>query len=226
MEYVMMFGYAAKMWGSETEMVRQIKAGKDPHQATADLVTSLGRMTLKRGVAKNGNFAELYGSGLDTLAATIKGTREEARALKDALREAAPEVSNLTATVSTTARVRGYIRNFAGRRSYLKDPNFAYKMTNYLIQGGCADVNKFSLNELDEWLLDKKSRLVLNIHDEIIAEMPESEADILPGKMKQIMSSVYHNEYLGLTSSGFLRSNCLGEVENGACIIRLGWWRK
>lgn len=216
MEYRMMFDYACVMWGSETELVRKIKyEGLDPHQATANLVTAMGRMKLTRKVAKNGNFAELYGSGLDTLAATIKGTRIEAQALKDALREAAPEVRNLVDNVSTTVRTRGFIRNWAGRRCYLRDSNFAYKMTNYLIQGGCADVNKFALNGIDQYLLNHKSRLVMTIHDENPIEVHESEIEFLPKAVKEFMEQVYPHKYLPLTCGMEWSHKSLGDKKKG-----------
>ena len=212
MEYRMMFDYACVLCGQETELVRKIKnEGLDPHQATADLVTSLGRMTLTRKVAKNGNFAELYGSGLDTLAATIGGTRTEAQALKSALQEAAPEVRNLVNIVSNTARKRGFVRNWAGRRCYLKDANYAYKMTNYLIQGGCADVNKFALNALDDYLQDKKSRLVMTIHDENPLEVHESERDTVPKRVKELMEGIYPWRYLPLTCGMEWSDKSLGD---------------
>ena len=216
MEYRMCFDYACVMWGSETELVRKIKnEGLDPHQATADLVTALGRMVLTRKLAKNANFGELYGSGLDTLAATIGGTRVEAQALKDALREAAPEIRNLTNNVSTTARTRGFIRNWAGRRSYLKDPNWAYKMTNYLIQGGCADVVKFAMNQIHDYLSAKKSKMVLTIHDELPCEVHESEIDEVPKKVKEIMENIYPYKYLPLTCGLEWSDKSLGDKKKG-----------
>jgi DNA polymerase-1 len=77
-----------------------------------------------------------------------------------------------------------------GRRCYINDRNFAYKLPNHLIQGGCADVVKVSMNELDDFLEDKKSRMVLQVHDEILFEVHESELDLVP-KFKAIMESIY-----------------------------------
>lgn len=216
MEYRMMFDFACRMWGKETELVRKIKnEGLDPHQATADLVTQLGRMKLSRKIAKNGNFAELYGSGVATLAETIKGTRAEALALKDALREAAPEIRNLVDNVTTTARARGYVRNWTGRRCYLRDSNYAYKMTNYVMQGGCADVNKFALNEIDEYLLNLKSKVVLTIHDENPTEVHEDEVANVPYRVKEIMESIYPATYLPLTCGMEWSAKSLGDKMKG-----------
>jgi DNA polymerase I len=211
MEYVMASDYAAKVWGSETEMIRRLRRGEDVHQATADIVTA-GGTPLTRKRAKNANFAFLFGSGYDTLAATCGCSRDEAIALKDAIRAACPEVQNLVNVVSATAKRNGHIFNWAGRRSYLKDTNFAYKMTNYLIQGGCADVNKIFLNRLDEYLLGKKSRLIMTIHDEAVIEWDQSEGEV-PARMKEIMDGVYAGTYLNMTSSGYIGKS-LADIED------------
>lgn len=216
MEYRMMFDQACRLWGHETNLVKKIKyEGLDPHQATADLVTGMGRMVLTRGKAKNGNFAELYGSGLDTLAATIKGTRSEALALKSALREAAPEVRNYVDYVTGVARSQCVVRNWAGRRNYCQDKNLAYKFTNYVIQGGCADVNKMALNQIDEYLRGRRSRLVLTIHDENPLEVHESELGNVPLRVKQIMESIYPHKYLPLTCGIEWSDKSLGDKKKG-----------
>lgn len=212
MEYVMTADYAARMWGSVTEMVQRIRRGEDVHQATADIVTA-GGTPLTRKRAKNVNFAFLYGSGYDTLAATAGCSRAEAIALKDSVKAALPEVQKLIENVSVTARTKGFIRNWAGRISHLQDRNFAYAMTNYLIQGGCADVNKFALNRVDEYLLGMKSRLIMTIHDEMVLELHESEVDVVPQKIKELMDTVYPGKYLSLGSSGYIGQN-LADIED------------
>lgn len=215
MEYRCMFDYACRMWGSETEIVRKIKnEGLDPHQATADLVTAMGT-PLTRRRAKNGNFAFLYGSGYDTLAATIGSSRKEAVELKDSIKGACPEIQNLIDNVTRTAKVRGFIRNWAGRRSYLRDHNFAYKMTNYLIQGGCADAHKITLNQIDESFASMRSRLVMTIHDEAPAEIHESEILTAPKLMVNYMETVYPHKYLPLTVGCSWSDKSLGDKKKG-----------
>lgn len=215
MEYRMMFDYACGMVGYETALVKKIKyEGLDPHQATADVVTE-GGTPLTRKRAKNGNFAVLYGSGYDTLATTIGSTRDEAKALKQNIFKAAPEIKKFVDAVMGAASARGFIRNWAGRRCYFPNSDFAYKAPNYLIQGGCADVNKFALNRIDDYLLDKKSKLVLTIHDENPIEVHESELDHVPGKIKEIMESVYPAKFLPLTAGMEWSAKSLGDKTKG-----------
>ena len=199
MEYRMMFDYACREVGYESALVSKIKnEGLDPHQATADVVTA-GGTPLTRKRAKNGNFAILYGAGLDTLAATIGSTREEARSLKEAIFKAAPEVKILINSVMASAASEKQIRNWLGRRCAIGNSDFAYKAPNYLIQGGTADVNKVALNRIDEYLLDKKSKLALTIHDENPIEVHESELAEVPRRVKEFMEGVYPHKYLPLT---------------------------
>lgn len=198
MEYRMMFDYACNLVGRETPVVRRIKEGYDPHQATADIVTA-GGTPLSRKRAKNGNFAFLYGSGIATMAKTIGSSEDEARALKQAISQAAPEVALFIRSVSDTVRKRGFIFNWLGRRAYFPDPNFAYKAPNYLIQGGCADVVKVAMNRIDEALAPTRSRMIATIHDELPIEVHESEVEKIPRLVKEIMESVYPHQYLPLT---------------------------
>jgi DNA polymerase-1 len=212
MEYRLMFELACRIIGYESQLVKEIKSGKDPHQATADLVTSLGTK-LGRSRAKNGNFALLYGSGNAKLAETIGGTLEEAKALRQSIFSVAPEINIFIQNVMRTAERRGWIFNWAGRISHFPDPRFAYRAPNYLIQGGCADINKIALNWIDEYLLDKKSKLIMTIHDEAVLELHESEVETVPVKMKELMEAVFTAQYLPMMTSGYIGMN-LADVKD------------
>lgn len=198
MEYKLMLELACRIAGRLTPIAEKVRNGYDVHQATADAVTAAG-FPLSRKKAKNGNFAILYGSGYDTLAAQLGATREEAKSLKNAIFKASPEMKEFIDLVSNTAKRRGYIFNWAGRRSFFPDSNFAYKAPNYIIQGGCADIVKKAMNEIDEYLLGKKSRMILQVHDELVVEVHESEAAEVPLRVKEIMESVFTSQYLPLT---------------------------
>jgi DNA polymerase I-like protein with 3'-5' exonuclease and polymerase domains len=199
MEYRMMFDVACSLLGYESDVVKEIKNGKDPHQATADVVTGMGT-PLTRSRAKNGNFAYLYGSGIATLAATIGSTESEARELKRLMAAATPEVANYIAAITGTAERRRFIFNWLGRRCYFPDARFAYRAPNYHIAGGCADVVKVVMNRLDDYFLQLKSRMVMTVHDELPIECHESELATVPRQVKDIMESVYPSKYLPLTA--------------------------
>lgn len=218
MEYRMLFDVACESIGRESPIVKKMNhEGLDPHQATADVVTSLGT-PLNRKRAKNGNFAGIYGSGADTLAETIGGTREDALALRSAMRLGAPEVfgrDGLLNSIISVAKMRGYIFNWFGRRCYFPDPNFAYRGPNYFISGGCADVMKIAMNEIDEDLLPMKSKMVMTVHDELPTEVHESELATVPRKIVQRMESVYPWKYLPLTVGAEWSDKSLADKKKG-----------
>lgn len=200
MEYKMMLEYAARLEGHETELIRQVKMGKDVHQATADLVLQVSGLDIGRSKAKNGNFAKLYGAGLSRLAETLKCDRAGAQAVNDAIDTAAPEIANFCQTVVSNAEIRP-IMNWFGRRYEFKNSRFAYKAPNYLIQGGCADVVKVAMNRIDDALAPYKSKMLLQVHDELIIEIPEQEISVVPKIVTAIMEGVFPARYLPMTTS-------------------------
>lgn len=204
MEYRMMLDYA-----QEVELIEKVKGGLDIHQATAQM------MGVTRKEAKTLNFMLLYGGGAQKLADALGIPLEKAQALKARYFQALPGVMRFIKHVQDTIYTRGYIRNWAGRRCYFPDVRRAYKGPNYLIQGGCADVNKFGLNAIDEYLLDKMSKLVLTIHDENPIEVHESEAHFVPREVQKLMESVYPGKRLGLTVGMEWSAKSLGDKVKG-----------
>lgn len=214
MEYRMMFDVACSLAGYESAVVKEIKNGKDPHQATADIVTALGT-PLSRSRAKNGNFAFLYGSGYKTLAKTIGASIDEARTLKAQLSKACPEVADYIGVISRRAERRRFIINWLGRRCHFPNPDFSYCAPNYHIAGGCADVVKVVMNRLDDLFLERRSRMVLTIHDELPIEVHESEVATVPREVKEIMESVYPWKYLPLTAGMEWSDKSLADKKKG-----------
>jgi DNA polymerase-1 len=170
-EYRMMVNYAR-----EIELIEKIKSGLDVHTATAEM------MNVTRKQAKTLNFLLLYGGGAQVLADKLGLSNiQEAYELKRNYFQALPAISNLFTHIMNTARTRGNIKNGFGR-VYHFDPDFAYKAANYLIQGTTADWIKFSMVRIDEYLRTNnfKSHLLLQIHDELLFEVHESETHIIP----------------------------------------------
>ncbi len=198
MEYRLMFEFVCRHAGAVTEIVTKILGGHDPHQATADVVTAMG-FPLSRKHAKNGNFAILYGAGPATLAATIGCTVEKARELRDAIFRATPEMRTWITAVIDAAERSGHVVNWAGRRYNFPVRDWSYRAPNYLIQGGSADVVKMAMNRIDDYLKGKKSKMVLQVHDELPTYVHESEIEFVPKAIKDIMEGVFPAKYLPLT---------------------------
>lgn len=114
----------------------------------------------------------------------------KAQEMEEKYNEAMPKLKPLVDKIKATALGRGFVFNRYGRRSYLDDPRFVYAMLNYLIQGTGGDIIKHVIVKVDELLRDKKSMLVACIHDELLAEIHETELDLIP-KIKEIMENEY-----------------------------------
>jgi DNA polymerase-1 len=173
-------------------LIEQVLGGLDVHQATADLAG------ITRKEAKQTNFAILYGSGVRSLADGLGIDVSKARSIVEAIFRAAPEIKQFINTVQERALYRGYVVNWFGRRCHLDNPNFAYKMPNALIQGGVADVVKLGMVQVDQVLSGMKSAMVLNIHDELVFEIHESELNIIP-QLNRVLKNIYPRKYLPLT---------------------------
>lgn len=231
MEYKMMFDYAVRLIQDQRKkeglppfpdsyfaLVFKVRDQKyDVHQAT--LETILARFPhlswLTRSKTKNINFGLLYGQGAALLAQILGISVEDAKALKRAYFDAIPYIEQLIQILQNTAKERGWVQNWMGRIYHLDNHNFAYRIPNYMIQGGSADAFKKALIGVDDYLLDKKSKMVLQIHDEIPTEIHESELDTVPRKITEIMESVYPHFVLPLTAGAEFSWKSLGDKKKG-----------
>jgi len=188
-EYRLMLEYAQEM-----ELIEKVKNGLDVHQATANMLGN----GIKRSTAKNINFALLYGAGIQKFADMAKISYDSANLLRRIYFQKLPKISQFIKNVTDTATRRGFIFNSFGRVSLFIDKNYVYKSCNSLIQGNAADVMKRAMVDVHEFLKDKKSNMVLSIHDEIVCEIANDEKHIIP-EIKRLMESAYPYKYLPLT---------------------------
>jgi DNA polymerase-1 len=178
-EFRLMLDYAG-----EKKLIEEIMNGADVHQATADL------LGIPRKHAKTINFGLLYGMGTEKLARALDLSVNDARSLKDLYFAKLPRVENFIAQVSGRGKARGFIWNWAGRRCYISNREWAYILPNHLIQGGGADVIKFAMPKIARYLANKQSRMLLQVHDELLFEVHKSELDIVP-HLKSVMEDIY-----------------------------------
>jgi DNA polymerase-1 len=188
MEYRVMLDYAG-----EKDMIDAVNSGVDLHQATADLVG------VTRKQAKTLNFAILYGSGAEKLGHMLGISMTEASNMRAKYFAKLPKVQQLVKNIIFSGQNRGFIWNKYGRRLGLNDYEMAYILPNHLIQGSCADIAKIGMNSVDELIRGTDTKLLANIHDELLLEVPESDLYLIP-KIKEAMESVYiPKNGLGLT---------------------------
>jgi DNA polymerase-1 len=189
MEFRLMLLYAGQ-W----DLVRRIREGHDPHQATADITG------LTRKLAKTLNFAVLYGTGVNTIAKMIGCTPKEAKEFKLKYFDALPKVEQLIRYISNQAKKNGYISTWDGRVYHFTDPNFAYKAVNYAIQGGCAGIVKQAMIGVDNELQHWGSDILVQVHDSLLLEVDEGQDDCV-FQVKEIMENVRTDAALKLTVS-------------------------
>lgn len=193
MEYRLMLDYAGEM-----EVIRQIvEEGLDVHAATAL------QMGVTRDEAKTLNFLLLYGGGVKKLALKLKRTVEEARELRAKYFRKLPNVRHWSQGVTGIAEERKLLTNWFGRRYHFPYVNdevtfAAYIGPNHIIQGGCADVVRIAMNRCHELLLPTRSRMLVQVHDELVFELHKSELHLGP-LLLRIMQEAYPHRFLPLT---------------------------
>lgn len=164
-----------------------------------------------RPKGKTTNFASIYGGKESALMKPLDISFEEAQKLVKGYEEAYPEVGVYQQAIVKAHSKRGYTRNMYGRRYYLKDSRDAYKLANYCVQGSCADALKEAIIQLDEYLEDKKSMMVLPVHDELQFKVYDDEQYIIP-ELLRIMQDTF--------------SWCVVPVTAGVEVSRTYWSEK
>jgi DNA polymerase I len=142
-----------------------------------------------RGLGKATNFAKNYGATKNALIEQFGFEESVAVKLDKAYYQAFPKILDYQNLVRKIYYQRGYVKNMYGRRYYMTDKRFVYRLYNYLVQGSCADMLKSKIIEIDNLLLPYKSRFQMNIHDELSFEIYQGE-DFLIDKIKAIMENV------------------------------------
>ena len=184
-------------------LVKAFSEGKDVHSATAaeifgvdvDAVTSDMRRS-----AKAINFGLIYGMSAFGLSKQIGVGRNQAQAYMDKYFERYPNVMQYMEDTRQQASEQGYVETLYGRRLYLPDikaRNQARKKAaeraaiNAPMQGTAADIIKKAMLAVDAWIAQQDSDIVkmtMQVHDELIFEIKESELDTVVAKLVDIMN--------------------------------------
>ncbi|AXH46785.1 DNA polymerase I [Mycobacterium phage Acolyte] len=149
-------------------MIEAFKAGADLHQITADA------SQVSRKVGKMANFLTVYGGGAKTLAEQAHIDFPTAKRVLDGFAKTYPGVARLSKKLGAEAGRKGYIITPVGRRLPV-DSSRSYSALNYMIQSSSRDVTCRALIRLHE--AGYTPYLRLPIHDEIVASLPEAEAE-------------------------------------------------
>lgn len=185
-----LFAHYAKIPG----LIESIHNGHDVHAATAALLFNKDideliekvhkgddEASALRSRAKTINFALIYGVGQDHLSEMLKCTPTEASEIKARYFATMPEARIFINTVYNVIKMRGFVKNFYGRRRRL-DPDDCYKAPNALIQGCAADYIKYKVVDIYKYLMHHKlkTHLVNIVHDELVIDFHDSELSHVP----------------------------------------------
>ena len=183
--------------------VEAFRAGGDIHRQTAALIfdVTLSDVTgTMRSRAKTINFATIYGQGPHALSRQLAIEHAEAKAFIARYFERFQGVRNYLDAMVAFARENGYVQTIFGRRRYipeLRERNFNIRAfgertaANSPIQGSAADLIKIAMIRIDDSLRTKKlqSKMLLQVHDELVFEVPPEELNQLQELVKHEMEN-------------------------------------
>lgn len=151
-------------------------------------------MNIERKTAKSLNLGLMYTMGIAKLAKQLGISETDAKIMYNNWKKTFPNVASFTKLASQVAEQRGYVKTILGRRARFPDPRWAYRAANRIVQGGSADILKYKMVQLDDWLVEEKLEqqimMLLNIHDAILFDASDDALEYAKQKIKQIMESV------------------------------------
>jgi DNA polymerase-1 len=195
----------AHVAGIET-LVQAFRDGQDIHAMTASEVFGIpveGMESSVRSRAKAINFGIIYGISPFGLARQLSIPQGEAKAYIESYFEKFPGIKDYMETTKTFAREHGYVQTIFGRKCHTpgiadKNParrNFSERAAiNAPLQGAAADIIKRAMTRIDP-ALEKAglgAKMLLQVHDELIFEVPEAELDDTAALVKKVMEGAAH----------------------------------
>jgi len=194
----------AEMSGEPT-MKQSFINGEDIHKATAAKVFNVPLEDVtreQRSQAKTVNFGIIYGVSAFGLSEQANISRKEAKVLIDTYYETYPILKEYISNQVNLAREQTYVETLLGRRRYLKNINSQNSFVrsgdernavNAPIQGTAADIIKIAMIKIQKVLDSKnyKSKMLLQVHDELVFDIHNDEMEVLKPIIKQEMENAF-----------------------------------
>ena len=188
----------------DQHLIQAFRNGVDVHAATAEKIFGVPHEEVtadQRRVAKTANFGIMYGISSFGLSQRLGISRSEAKKLIDDYFNAFPAIRSFIDDTIAAARENGYVETIFGRRRYLPDINAKNATVRALaernavnapIQGTAADIIKLAMIGVDRKMAEEglKSKMVLQIHDELLFDTISSEREKLMSIVKEQMEHV------------------------------------
>ncbi|MDQ2150182.1 DNA polymerase I [Alcaligenaceae bacterium C4P045] len=178
--------------------------GADVHRATASEVFGVGLDEVssdQRRAAKAINFGLIYGMGVFGLASNLGITRDAAQAYIDRYFARYPSVAQYMESTKVSARELGYVQTVFGRKLWLPEirggsgprrQGAERAAINAPMQGTAADLIKLAMIAVQNWIIKEKmaSRIVMQVHDELVLEVPQDELEVVRERVPALMCNV------------------------------------
>lgn len=177
-------------FSGDENLIAAFRADEDIHERTAQILNS------SRAVAKSINFGLIYGMGSRKLARTLGISQKDAKTYIEAYFASFPTVQNFLKKMESEILNKGFSETLLGHRRYFDfaratpfmRTNFLREGINAIFQGSAADIAKLAMKRVSEEFADV--RLILQIHDELLFEIPKNGADDLGQSIARVMNSV------------------------------------
>lgn len=188
----------------DASLLKAFADGEDVHKATAAEIfgVALDEVTSEqRRYAKVINFGLIYGMSAFGLASNLGIERAAAQSYIDKYFQRYPGVAQYMADTRTKAKAHGYVETVFGRRLWLAEinsPNGPRRQAaeraaiNAPMQGTAADLIKLAMIAVQNWLEKDQltSEMIMQVHDELVLEVPESELELVREKLPELMANV------------------------------------
>ncbi len=185
-------------------LLKAFAQGEDIHRATGSEIFGVPLETVnseQRRYAKIINFGLIYGMSEFGLATQLGIERAAARTYMDRYFSRYPGVADYMQRTRKTARENRYVETVFGRRLWLSEINSSNGMRrqaaeraaiNAPMQGTAADIIKLAMIEVHDWLRrhELRSKLVMQVHDELVLEVPENEIETIKRELPLLMGNV------------------------------------
>jgi DNA polymerase-1 len=177
----------------DLNMIKSFNEGKDIHLSTAAKVYNISeeRVTRQqRANAKTVNFGIIYGVSAFGLSQQTDLNRIESKEMIDTYYKSYPKLKEYMSSQIQFARENGFVSTLLKRRRYLKDINSQNAIVrgaaertaiNAPVQGSAADIIKLAMIQIDKKIYQENlnSRMILQVHDELVFDVPKEEKDVL-----------------------------------------------
>ncbi len=192
-------------YSGDDALIEAFHKGQDIHSRTASEILEVAMDDVTpdmRRIAKAINFGIIYGMGFKKLADELNIDNKTAKEYIESYYDRYRGVVRYRESMAEQARENGYVTTLFNRRRYLPEINSdnnrlkseAERIAiNTPIQGTAADLIKMAMINIQSRLIREgyKSRLLLQVHDELVMEVPGDEIDVMPDLIKEEMESVH-----------------------------------